>query len=163
MSGVLYLAVVLDVDSRKSVGWSMKNHLRTALILNALDMAVGQRKPKDVIHHSDQGGQDTSLAFGSRCKQAGVKPSMGSVREAYDNTMAESVVSTLDCEPLGRRSFSSQTEACMACFTYVGSFTTRCACTRASATVPPSTTKGATTARKPALGRPNPNKSTDRP
>ena len=57
MSGFLYLAIVLDVFSRRIVGWSMANHLRTELIVNALDMAVGQRRPKDVVHHSDQGCQ----------------------------------------------------------------------------------------------------------
>ena len=76
----------------------MQNHLRTELIVNALDMAVGQRKPKDVTHHSDQGCQQTSLAFGNRCKEAGVRPLMGSVGDAYDNAMAESSLSTLECE-----------------------------------------------------------------
>ena len=122
MSGFLYLAVVLDVFSRKIVGWSMANHLRTELIVDALDMAVGQRRPRDVIHHSDQGCQYTSLAFGSRCKKVGVRPSMGSVGDAYDNAMAESFFSTLECELLSRRSFSSQAEARMACFTYIEGF-----------------------------------------
>ncbi len=122
MSGFLYLAVVLDVFSRKVVGWSMQNHLRTELIVSALDMAVGQRKPMDVIHHSDQGCQYTSLAFGSRCKEAGVRPSMGSVGDAYDNAMAESFFSILECELLSRRSFTSQAEARMACFTYIEAF-----------------------------------------
>ncbi len=122
MSGFLYLAVVLDVFSRRIVGWSMQNHLRTELIVKALDVAVGQRKPQDVIHHSDQGCQYTSLAFGSRCKEAGVRPSMGSVGDAYDNAMAESFFSTLECELLSRRSFSSQAEARMACFTYIEAF-----------------------------------------
>ena len=103
----VYLAVVLDVFSRRIVGWSMQNHLRTELIVDALDMAVGQRKPEDVIHHSDQGCQYTSLGFGSRCKEAGVRPSMGSIGDAYDNAMAESFFSTLECELLSRRSFSS--------------------------------------------------------
>ena len=122
MSGFLYLAVVLDVFSRKIVGWSMENHLRTELIVNALDMAVGQRRPKDVIHHSDQGCQYTSLAFGSRCKEAGVRPSMGSVGDAYDNAMAESFFSTLECELLSRRPLASQAQARMACFTYIEGF-----------------------------------------
>ena len=122
MSGFLYLAVVLDVFSRKVVGWFMQNHLRTELIVSALDMAVGQRKPNDVIHHSDQGCQYTSLAFGARCKEAGVRPSMGSVGDAYDNAMAESFFSSLECELLSRRSFNSQAEARMACFTYIEAF-----------------------------------------
>ena len=77
--GFLYLAVVLDVWSRRIVGWAMETHLRTALVLAALDMAVEQRQPRAVIHHSDQGCQYTALAFGARCRQAGVRPSMGSV------------------------------------------------------------------------------------
>jgi len=85
-------AMVLDVWSRKPdaerqseiVGWSMANHLRAELLLDALEMAVGQRRPKDVVHHSDQGSQYTSWAFGKRCSEAGVRPSMGSVGDAYD-------------------------------------------------------------------------------
>ncbi len=83
-SGFLYLAVVLDTWSRKIVGWSMANHLRTELVLDAMEAAVGQRRPKDVIHHSDQGSQYTSVSFGKRCAEAGVRPSMGSVGDAYD-------------------------------------------------------------------------------
>src|SRR5206468_10100276 len=75
-SGFLYLTVVLDAWSRRVVGWSMANHLRTELVLDALEMAIGQRRPDGVIHHSDQGSQYTSLAFGKRCKEAGVRPSM---------------------------------------------------------------------------------------
>ena len=96
-AGFLYLAVVLDAWSRKIVGWSMANHLRTELVLDAMEMAVGQRRPTDVIHHSDQGSQYTSVAFGRRCGEAGVRPSMGSVGDAYDNAMAESFFSTLEC------------------------------------------------------------------
>src|ERR1700758_2410333 len=77
MAGFLYLAVVLDAWSRKIVGWAMANHLRTELVLDAMEMAVGQRRPKDVIHHSDQGSQYPSVAFGKRCGEAGVRPSMG--------------------------------------------------------------------------------------
>ena len=109
------------VFSRRIVEWSTQNHLRTEMIVNALDIAVEQRKPQDVIHPSDQGCQHASLAFGRRC-QAGVRPSMSSVGDAYDNAMAESFFSTLECELLRRRSFSSQAEARMACFTYIESF-----------------------------------------
>lgn len=77
-AGFLYLAVVLDVFSRRIVGWAMGHHLRTELMLKALDMALAQRHAKGVIHHSDQGCQYTSLAFGRRCREAGVRPSMGS-------------------------------------------------------------------------------------
>jgi putative transposase len=87
--GVLYLAVVLDVWSRLIVGWTMATHQRTELVLEALDMAVLRRCPDEVIHHSDHGCQHTSIAFGQRCREAGVKPSMGSVGDCFDNVMRE--------------------------------------------------------------------------
>ena len=121
-AGFLYLAVVLDAWSRKIVGWAMANHLRTELVLDALVMAIEQRKPRDVIHHSDQGCQYTSLAFGNRCKEAGVRPSMGSVGDAYDNAMCESFFATLECELLERRRFVSQAQARMAVFTFIEGF-----------------------------------------
>jgi putative transposase len=121
-AGFLYLAIVLDAFSRRIVGWSMADHLRTELVLDALEMAVGQRKPQNVIHHSDQGSQYTSLAFGSRCREAGVRPSVGSVGDAYDNAMAESFFSTLECELLARRRFHSRPEARMALFSYLEGF-----------------------------------------
>jgi putative transposase len=117
--GFMYLAVVLDAWSRKVVGWSMANHLRTELVLDALEMAIGQRRSGDVIHHSDQGSQYTSLAFGGRCREAGVRPSMGSVGDAYDNAMCESFFATLECELLEHRRFASQAEAKMACFSFI--------------------------------------------
>jgi putative transposase len=119
LAGFLYLAVVLDAYSRRIVGWSMANHLRTELVLDALEMALGQRRPKDVIHHSDQGSQYTSLAFGGRCREAGIRPSMGSVGDAYDNAMCESFFATLECELLARRRFASQAQARMAVFSYI--------------------------------------------
>ena len=118
-TGFLFLAVVLDAWSRKIVGWSMANHLRADLVIDALEMAVGQRRPGEVIHHSDQGSQYTSLAFGRRCKEAGVRPSMGSVGDAYDNAMCESFFATLECQLLDRRRFASQAEARMACFSFI--------------------------------------------
>lgn len=84
-SGYYYLAVVLDVYSRRIVGWAMDSHLRTALMVQALDIALAQRRPDAVIHHSDQGCQSaqyTSVAFGQRCRDARVQPSMGSVVNA---------------------------------------------------------------------------------
>ena len=97
----------------------MANHLRAELVLDAMGMAVGQRRPGNVVHHSDQGPQYTSLAFGKRCSEAGVRPSMGSVGDAYDNAMAGSFFSTLEAELPSRRRFVSQAEARMACFSYV--------------------------------------------
>jgi putative transposase len=110
---------VLDAFSRRIVGWSMASHLRTELVLDALEIAIAQRKPDKVIHHSDQGSQYTSLAFGARCREAGVRPSMGSVGDAYDNAMCESFFATLECELLERRRFRSRTEARMAIFSFI--------------------------------------------
>jgi len=118
-AGFLYLAVVLDAWSRRVVGWAMATHLRTELVLDALNMALWQRRPEAVIHHSDQGSQYTSLAFGGRCKEAGVRPSMGSVGDAYDNAMCESFFATLECELLDRRRFRTQVEARMAVFRFI--------------------------------------------
>jgi putative transposase len=118
-AGFLFLAIVLDVFSRKIVGWAMAVHLRTELVLEALQMAITQRRPKDVIHHSDQGCQYTSIAFGSRCEALGVRPSMGSVGDAYDNAMAESFFATLECELLDRRRFQTQVEARLAVFEWI--------------------------------------------
>jgi len=121
-AGFLYLAVVLDAFSRRVVGWSMANHLRTELVLEALNMAVWQRHPEAVIHHSDQGCQYTSIAFGLRCREAGVRPSMGSVGDAYDNALCESFFATLECELLDRRRFRTQVEAKMAVFDFIEGF-----------------------------------------
>jgi putative transposase len=118
-SGFLYLAMVLDVYSRRIVGWAMEPHLRTELILSALNMAITQRRPDAVIHHSDHGCQYTSYAFGKRCREAGVMPSMGSVGDAYDNAMAESFFASLEREVLDRRRFKSQAEAKMAIFEWI--------------------------------------------
>ena len=121
-SGFLYLAIVVDAWSRRIVGWSMASHLRTELVLEALNMALWQRRPKQVIHHSDQGTQYTSIGFGSRCKQAGVRPSMGSVGDCYDNALCESVFATIECELLDRHSFRTQAEAKMAVFDFIEGF-----------------------------------------
>jgi putative transposase len=110
-AGFLYLAVVLDAWSRRILGWAMGTHLRTELVLDALNMAIWQRQPRQVILHSDQGTQYTSIAFGLRCREVGVRPSMGSVGDAYDNAMCESFFATLECELLDRHRFTTQAEA----------------------------------------------------
>jgi len=117
--GFLYLAAVLDVWSRRVVGWAMAAHLRTELVLDALDMAVEQRRPGSVIHHSDQGSQYTSLAFGARCEELGIRPSMGSVGDCYDNAMCESFFATLECELLDRSRFETHVEARRAIFSFI--------------------------------------------
>ena len=101
------------------VGWAMETHLRTELVLAALDMAVAQRRPTDVIHHSDQGCQYTSVAFGKRCAEAGVRPSMGSIGGAYDNALCESFFATLEFELLDRHRFRTQVEARLAAFDFI--------------------------------------------
>jgi len=118
-AGFLYLAVVLDAFSRRVVGWAMQTHLRAELVVQALEMAYGQRRPSEVVHHSDQGTQYTSIAFGGRCREMGVRPSMGSVGDCFDNAMAESFFATLECELLERRRFKTQTEAEIAVFDFI--------------------------------------------
>lgn len=118
-AGFLYLAVVLDAFSRRIVGWGMATHLRTELVLGALEMARVQRRPTAVIHHSDHGCQYTSLAFGDRCRVLGVRPSRGSIGDCYDNALCESFFATLECELLDRRAFRSQAEARAAIFRFI--------------------------------------------
>jgi putative transposase len=123
LAGFLYLAVVLDVWSRKIIGWAMSSRLATPIVLDALTMAVEQRGPAEgVIHHSDQGCQYTSIEFGKRCGQAGVRPSMGSVGDCYDNAMCESFFATLECELLDRTRFVDRAEAELAVFDFIEGF-----------------------------------------
>ena len=89
---------------------------------NALAETINGLYKAEVIHHSDQGSQYTSLAFGKRCKEAGVRPSMGSVGDTYDNALCESFFATLECELLERRRFASQIVARMACFSFIEGF-----------------------------------------
>jgi putative transposase len=121
--GFLYLAVVLDVFSRRVVGWAMADHLRTELVLDALEMAVWNRRPAPgLVHHSDHGCQYTSLAFGRRCQQNGIAVSMGSVGDCYDNALAESFFATLECELIARGRWRTHSEARMAVFDYIEGF-----------------------------------------
>jgi putative transposase len=125
-AGFLFLAVVIDAWSRKVVGWAMATHLKTELVINALDMAVAQRQPTGVVAHSDQGCQYTSVAYGQRCREAGVQPSMGTVGDAYDNAMCESFFASLEKELIDRRTFRSHPEGRMAVFRYIeGWYNTR--------------------------------------
>ena len=121
--GFLYLAVVLDAFSRRVVGWAMADHLRAELVLDALDMALWNRRPRaGLIHHSDHGCQYTSLAFGRRCRQAGIAQSMGSVGDCYDNALAESFFASLECELITRTRWRTHSEARMAVFDYIEGF-----------------------------------------
>src|SRR6478735_7665782 len=118
-AGFLYLAVVLDACSRRIVGWSMATTLAKQLVLDALNMALTTRQPTGVIHHSDQGSQYSSIEFGHRCRDAGVRPSMGSVGDAYDNAMCESFFATLECELLARHRFRTPAEARRTVFAFI--------------------------------------------
>ncbi len=117
--GYLYLAVVIDAYSRKVVSWEMAGHLRSELVLESLNMATGQREPEETVHHSDQGSQYTAIAFGERCKAEGVRPSMGSRGDCYDNAMCESFFATLECEPIERDTLASQSEARLSVFEFI--------------------------------------------
>lgn len=122
-AGFLYLAVVLDAHSRRIVGWAMADHLRSELVIEALDMAVWRRRPtQSVVHHSDQGSQYTSLAFGRRLREAGLVSSMGSRGDCFDNATAESFFATLECELLARRRFPTRSAARLALFDYIEGF-----------------------------------------
>ena len=118
-AGFLFLAVVMDAFSRRVVGWATSSNMRTQLVLDALNMAIERRKPIDVVHHSDQGTQYTSIAFGSRCREANVRPSMGSVGDCYDNAMCESFNATLECELLDQHRFRTHKEAELAIFDFI--------------------------------------------
>ena len=122
-AGWLYLAVVLDAWSRRIVGWAMAPRMPAELVGDALTMAITCRQPQGpVIHHSDQGAQYTSLAFGQRCREAGVVQSMGPVGDAYDNAMCESFFATLESELLDRRSFRTTAEAQGEVFSFIEGF-----------------------------------------
>ena len=125
--GFLYLAFILDVYSRRIVGWSMASHMRTELVVDALQMAVWRRKPSaGLVHHSDRGVQYTAISFGRRLEEVGIVPSMGRSGTALDNAMAESFVATLKTELLvHRRRFPDREVARSATFEYLEGFYNR--------------------------------------
>jgi putative transposase len=124
--GWLYLAAVQDAYSRQIVGWSMATHMRASLVVDALRMALGRRHPSPgLIHHSDQGSQYVSLAFGRAAGQAGIAVSMGSRGDAYDNAVAETFFATLKKELVNRRSWPSRLELQSAVFEYIEAFYNR--------------------------------------
>jgi len=124
--GFLYLAHVQDLFSRLIVGWSMADHLRSELVVSALEMALYRRRPAPgLIHHSDQGCQFTAVLFTRRCERAGIEISMGSVGDCYDNAMAESFCATLECELLDGRAFRTRAAARTALFAFIEVFYNR--------------------------------------
>ena len=124
--GWLYLAAVQDTYSRQIVGWSMATHTRASLVVDALKMALARRRPDPgLIHHSDQGSQYVSLAFGRAARDAGIAVSMGSRGDAYDNAVAETFFATLKKELVNRRSWPSRHELQLAVFEYIEAFYNR--------------------------------------
>jgi putative transposase len=124
--GWLYLAVILDAFSRRVVGWSMADHLRTELVLDALDMAISQRQPPPgLVCHSDHGCQYTSFAYGRRLHASGLVASMGTVGDALDNAVAESFFATLECELLDRYPWPTRAGLRTAIFDFIEVFYNR--------------------------------------
>jgi putative transposase len=121
--GWLYLAAVQDAFSRRIVGWSMADHMRSDLVVDALQMAIARRQPEEgLIHHSDQGSQFVSLAFGQAAGKAGIARSMGSRGDCYDNAVAESFFATLKKELIHRRSWPERHELRREVFDYIEIF-----------------------------------------
>ena len=120
--GWVYAAVVLDVFSRRVVGWSIADHLRTELVVDALDMARWRRKPEATIVHSDRGTQYTSWLFGNRLREAGLLGSMGKVACAYDNALMESFWGSMQIELLDRRCWTTRAELASAMFEWIEAF-----------------------------------------
>jgi putative transposase len=121
LQGILYLAVVLDVFSRKVVGWQMADRMTTDLVLTAFEMGLWRRDiVRDrLIHHSDRGSQYTSLRFTQRLAEAGVAPSTGSVGDSFDNAMAESFFGSLKTELIYRHTWTSRHDAELAIFAWI--------------------------------------------
>ncbi len=119
--GKVYLAAVLDVYGRPIVGWSIADHLRSELVVDALEMACWRRRPApgQTVLHSDRGAQYTSWAFGHRLRDAGLLGSMGRVGSAYDNAMMESFFGTLQRELLDRRQWATRKELASAIFEWI--------------------------------------------
>ncbi|MBK5233087.1 MAG: IS3 family transposase [Thermoleophilia bacterium] len=124
--GWVYLAAVQDLYSRRIVGWSMADHMRSELVTDALEMAIRRRRPDPgLIHHSDQGSQYVSLAFGQTARINGIARSMGKVGTAYDNSVAETFFATLKKELIYRRKWPERQELRTEVFEYIESFYNR--------------------------------------
>ena len=124
--GWLYLAAVQDLYSRRIVGWSMADHMRAELVVDALQMGLEHRQPEPgLVHHSDQGSQYVSLAFGQTARAAGIAQSMGSRGDCYDNAVAESFFATLKKELVDRRSWPHKHELRSEVFDYIETFYNR--------------------------------------
>ena len=124
--GWLYLAVLIDMYSRRVVGWAMSERIDQQLVLDAVNMALLQRRVKPgLIHHTDQGRQYSSAAYQAVLEHHGMKASMSRRGNCYDNAMAESFFSSLKNELIHHRSFSTRGEARTAIFEYIEVFYNR--------------------------------------
>jgi putative transposase len=123
LEGYLFLGIVIDMWSRKIVGWSMRDDLKADLVVDALAMAVTRRQPPTgLVHHSDRGSQYGSLAFGRTLRESGLVASMGSRGDAYDNAACESAISTLKVEWINRHRYQSRDQARLSIFRYIETF-----------------------------------------
>jgi putative transposase len=121
--GWLFLAAVMDLYSRKIVGWSMRDDLEAPLVVDAISMAITRRKPQPgLVHHSDRGSQYGSIAMGRTLRDSKIMASMGSVGDPWDNASAESCISTIKNELVKRRTFETRDQARLAIFRYVEAF-----------------------------------------
>lgn len=121
--GWLFLAAVMDLYSRKIVGWSMRDDLEAPLVVDAISMAISRRRPKPgLVHHSDRGSQYGSLALGRTLRDSQIMASMGSTGDPWDNASAESCISTIKNELVKRRSFETRDQARLAIFRYIEAF-----------------------------------------
>ncbi len=119
-TGKVYCCAVLDVFSRVIVGWSIADHMRSELVVDALQMATWRRRPEaGTVVHADRGSQYTSWVFGHRLREAGLLGSMGRVASSVDNTMMESFWSTLQRELLDTRRWATQEELASAIFEWI--------------------------------------------
>jgi putative transposase len=124
--GWLYLAAIIDLFSRRVVGWAMSSTMETSLVLSALDMALGNRSPgKDLVHHSDRGSQYASRAYRQALHDDGITASMSRRGNCYDNAVIESFWHSLKVELVYRRSFATRIEAEQAIFEYIEVFYNR--------------------------------------
>jgi putative transposase len=117
----VYLAVVLDAFSRMVIGWSIADHIRSELVVDALEMARWRRRPPtgQTIAHSDHGAQYTSWAFGRRLRAAGLLGSMGSIGDCYDNSVVESFFGTLQLELLDQQRWDTRQQLVLAIFDWI--------------------------------------------
>ncbi|MFE2322195.1 IS3 family transposase [Streptomyces sp. NPDC059441] len=123
----LYLATVIDICSRRVIGWSIAHHMRTSLVTDAIEMAVAARGSQvhGVVFHTDRGARYGSAAFAEVCRRQGIRRSMGRVGSSYDDTLAESFFQCLECELLHGRRWTSTTQTRLELFRWLSYYNRR--------------------------------------